>query len=72
MFEEFEGDVEACQALYNSYLFRVMAIGGKKLKEGEEKKTQYNGDLLDLMKLLLSYLRLMRYVRRIYFQYLLI
>ena len=45
MFDEFEGDVEACQALYNSYLFRRMAIAEHKLKVKEEKERQYNGDL---------------------------
>ena len=29
MFDEFEGNVEACQALYNSYLFRCLAISEK-------------------------------------------
>ena len=45
MFDEFGGDVEACQALYHSYLFRRMAIAENKLKDEEEKKTHYNGDL---------------------------
>ena len=46
MYDEFEGDVEACQALYNSYLFRRMAIAENKLKDEEEKRDIYNGDLL--------------------------
>ena len=46
MYDEFEGDVEACQSLYNSYLFRRMAIAEDKLKVEEEKKDIYNGDLL--------------------------
>ena len=46
MYDEFEGDVEACQALYNSYLFRRVAIAENKLKNQEEKRHIYNGDLL--------------------------
>ena len=46
MYDKFEGDVEACQALYNSYLFRRMAIAENELKDEEEKKDIYNGDLL--------------------------
>ncbi len=45
MYVQFKGDVEACQAMYNSYLFRRMAIAEKQLKDEEEKKKHYNGDL---------------------------
>jgi hypothetical protein len=45
MFDEFEGDVEACQALYNSYLFRRLAIAEKKLQDTEKKKKHYDGAL---------------------------
>ena len=45
MYDEFEGDVEACQALYNSYLCRRVAISEKKLKEAEKSKNHYDRDL---------------------------
>jgi hypothetical protein len=45
MFDEFEGDVEACQALYNSYLFRCLAIAEKKLQDTEKQKKHYDGAL---------------------------
>ena len=45
MYDEFEGDVEACQALYNSYLCRRVAIAETKLRQAEKSQKHYDGDL---------------------------
>ena len=43
MYDEFEGDVEACQSLYNSYLFCRLTIAEAKLKKTESSAKRYNG-----------------------------
>ena len=45
LFEEFEGDVNSCQAILNSYLSQRIAILEKKVKSHEEDKSVYDKDL---------------------------